>query len=178
MYWWLAAPATTAVALACLAICATTDLRRRVIPNVLVLAVTIAGLLLRVLADPGQVWISLVVWAAALVLLGVLAINALIGWGDVKLIAAVTLLVPPNAVLSLLLAIVIVGGSISAFYLFVGYLLPRATRLAPFPGRDHFEKGLSRIVARKTIPYAVAILGGFIYHAAAAAVRCWPATSC
>jgi prepilin peptidase CpaA len=146
------------------------------------------GLVLRLLTNPRQLWISLVIWAGAILVIGLLAVYAIVGWGDIKLMAAVTLLVPSTEVLQLVLAIMIMGGAISCLYLVLG----RMVRLVVRPG-DARRRGLmqiieheivrinnelSRIGTHRTIPYAVAILLGVAYHDATVTMRCWPAIYC
>ena len=107
-----------------------------------------------------------------------------IGGGDVKLLAACALLVPPGAVPELLLATAIAGGVLAALYLVLGRLLPRERRA---PGaRSRRARGARsrrvpgvrfgrsvlivrvwraecrRIRRRVSLPYACAIAAGVL----------------
>jgi prepilin peptidase CpaA len=171
---------TISVASGCLLAAAAADVRDRLIPNRLVLAITIAGVALRLLAAPRLLWLSLMIWAAAVAVLGFLAGRDLLGWGDVKLIAAVTLLFPPEAAVPLVLAIAIAGGVLACCTLAVRRALG-ADRSPAKPRRGlagvlHHEA--ARIRAREPMPYAVAVLGRVAWQTATEALRCWPATSC
>lgn len=181
MHWPIVVLATQLAAFLCLVVIAASDLHRRIIPNELVLVMMIVGLVLRLLIHPHDLWLSLAIWAGSLVVIGLLAVNRMVGWGDVKLLAAVTLLVPPSEVMWLLLTIVIMGGMLAGLYLALGQLAPRIVPRGAGRGRRFFvfvENGLSRIGARRTLPYGLAVLFGTTYHTAAMAMRCWPVISC
>ena len=149
--------------LACLMLAIATDLARRIIPNGLVLVVLGCGLGLRLVAGP---------WPLLASLCGALAAYDLLGWGDAKLIAAVTFIVPVDLVIPLLLAIALAGGLLSCLYLTARFAL---RRLAPFgrpalgePDHGWTLRGLarregSRILANEPMPYAVAVLGGVAF---------------
>ena len=74
--------------LACLSVAVATDLASRIIPNRLVLLVLCASVALRLLSEPGPLWLGLLGPIAVLVALSLLASRDLVGWGDAKLIAA------------------------------------------------------------------------------------------
>jgi prepilin peptidase CpaA len=185
MIWPMATWAVEGVALVCLLAGTANDIMLRIIPNRLVLAVMAAGLGLRLITEPGLPWPSVAASTASLGFFGVLATLNFIGWGDAKIIAAVTLLVPPHDVVSMLFAIVIAGGILACIYL----VLRRALRLqeaAPPRPADEMQRGIVALVARETarirtdqpMPYAVAVFGGTAYQTTIEVVRCWPAMSC
>jgi prepilin peptidase CpaA len=176
--WPIATWAAEAVVFACLVAAAGIDIMDRIIPNRLVVAVMIAGFALRLLTSPGTVWLSLAVYAVALGMLGVLASWLLVGWGDVKLIAAVTLLAPPQSVVPLLLAITLAGGVLACVYLAARHVLRRSASSSgqqpavPLIGlAGILDKERARILADEPMPYAVAILGGAAYHLAIETMR-------
>ena len=109
----------------------------------------------------GQLAPSLAVAALAFGGLYLLWHRGWIGGGDVKLLAATTLLAPPGQVLDLLLAVSLAGGALSAIYL----LLIRL-RLSPLPAgpRTPLRRVLRaenwRIRRRGPLPYACAISAG------------------
>jgi prepilin peptidase CpaA len=175
--------AAACVALACLIWAAGTDITRRIIPNRLVIVIMAAGLILRVLNGSRLLWASILIGILAIALLGLLASRMVFGWGDVKLVAAVTLLFPPELALSLLLNIALAGGLLACLYLVLRAMLPGH----PHPRRSAaYRHSLARVLAaecsriraNQPMPYGVAILGGVTYQATREIVRCWPATFC
>jgi prepilin peptidase CpaA len=109
-----------------------------------------------------------------LAFLSLLGAIDLLGWGDVKLIVAVTVVVPANRVIPLLVGIAMAGGLLSCLYLTVRFVLRRAAR---FPGNaarrvaepdtwplhSLVRREFSRIVHNEPMPYALAIVGGVAY---------------
>ncbi len=163
---------------------AVTDLKEQIIPDELVISIALSGLILCLAERPGQVWLSLI--AAALVFLGfgLLCRYGMIGGGDVKLIAAVTLLVPPSEIGKLLTAIAFAGGILSCVYLAASFIL----RSVPLENVSHeadggaalfrwFRLESARIASRKQVPYAIAILGGVIWRIAGESPPCFSAIS-
>lgn len=175
-------------ALAALLLAAAVDIRDRIIPNGLVLVVAVAALGARVVgAAESPLWASLAVSFVTLAALGTLAAKDLIGWGDVKMIAAVTLLVPIRGVIPLVLAITLAGGILGCFYLGASLLLRRKPEPAPMlaPGVGSVgrvgrlvAKERRRIVAREPMPYGLAIAGGTACYLADEMLSCWHATRC
>ncbi len=172
----MAGPAMTWVpeltVFACLLVAIATDLTRRIIPNSLVLVVLACGLGFQAMAEPSVLWLSIVCAMATLIVLGILGAYDLLGWGDVKLIAAVTLIVPPNHVIGLVFAIVLAGGVLSCCYLCIRVVLRHAPPRARSGGRRLLLGRLARlegarILANEPMPYAFAILGGVAYVLAA-----------
>lgn len=185
MTWPMATWAAGIVVFACLLVAAVTDVRDRIIPNRLVLAVMAVGVGLRLLADAGVPWPSLAIWGLTAGVFGALATYAVIGWGDAKMIAAVTLLVPPHDVIPLLLAIAIAGGVLAMTYLAMGRVLRSRPELPPDAAASSrpgmvglWNKERAKIRAKEPMPYAVAVLGGLAYQTAIETVRCLPAISC
>ena len=133
-----------AMILACLSVAVATDLASRIIPNRLVLLVLCAGIALRSLSGPSSLWPGLLGPAAVLVTIGLLASRDLVGWGDAKLIAAVSVAVPVDRLPTLLLAIALAGGLLSCAYLATRFLLRRAPGPAyalPGPGASSLPPG-------------------------------------
>jgi len=149
-----------------------TDLARRIIPNGLVLVVLGCGIGLRLFAGPWPLLASLCGALAVFAAVGALAAYDLLGWGDAKLIAAVTFIVPVDRVIPLLLAIALAGGLLSCLYLTARSALrclsPLARPERGEPARGWTLRGLirregSRILANEPMPYAVAVLGGVAF---------------
>ncbi len=152
---------------------AVTDLKERIIPDELAILIALAGLILCLAARPGQLWLSLI--AAFVVFLGsgLLCRYGMIGGGDVKLMAAVVLLVPPHEIGELLIAIALAGGVLSSVYLGASLMLGSVPPESVSVEADGavalsrwFRLESARIASRKQVPYAIAILGGVIWHVA------------
>jgi prepilin peptidase CpaA len=168
-----------------LAAAAATDVKERIIPNRMVLFVAGVGVTLGLMSRPSLVWLSLLAAFGLLVALGLLARLNVLGGGDVKLIAAVSLLVPPDRIGSLLLAIAFAGGLLSLGYL-AAYRALKHVRIrrrgVPAHGRakpDRWpHREWARIAGGDSVPYGMAILGGVAAHVASELYRCFSATSC
>lgn len=171
------------------------DLRHRIIPNRLVLVVAVCGVGRRLLAAPGLVWFDLLLAASIIVALGLLAHREWIGGGDVKLIAAVSLLFPLSEAGGVMLNIAVSGGLMGVAYLATRAIMTRIPKPRVCPaerregvqavtedtmrGPEHLLGGeRMRISAGEPMPYAVAVLGGVTYRIVSEAVQCLSATSC
>jgi prepilin peptidase CpaA len=170
-----------------LAMAAGYDLRFRIIPNRLVVLIAASGLALNALSSPWLLWINLL--AALLVLLsfGVLSHFNVLGGGDVKLMAAVTLLVPAQQIGPLLMAIALAGGVLSLLYLASYHTIQRlkVARTNSSHGSRQTIRGnrwlaneRARILAGKSVPYAMAIMAGVLIHVTRELFQCLSATSC
>ncbi len=171
------------VSLTLLSLAALQDLRARIIPNRLVLLVTALGISFGALTRPYTLWISIVMAFVLLLLLGVLSHYDVLGAGDAKLMAAVTLLVPPDRVPVLLFAIALVGGLVSAIYLIMHRVLRRKRRAAATQQTSGaYQRWLrnerARILTGESVPYAVAILGGTLVEFISELHQCLSETSC
>jgi prepilin peptidase CpaA len=152
--------------LAALIVAAVTDLRRRIIPNETVLVVAAAGLLLRLLGFQGwTLAISVAVAFGLLVVLGQMTRLGIVGGGDAKLIAAVSLSQSPADVPALLLYIALAGGGLALVYLALSRVSSQPVRVA---------------MRSQSIPYGVAILLGTlslnileVSRQCVAAPSCW-----
>jgi prepilin peptidase CpaA len=162
------------------------DLKDRILPNELVAAVAFVGFAQILIAKPQSIWLSLLAGLVVFCGLGVLSHYRIIGGGDLKLITAVTFLVSPDRVAQLLLGIAIAGGLLGAFYLGAHYRMKQQS--ASFCGGVEgppAKNGLSnliraersRIAAGDSLPYGLAILGGFGIFIAMEFCRCSYVTS-
>jgi prepilin peptidase CpaA len=151
-----------AAAVLALVFAALHDCVARIVPNEAALALAVAGLGLRLLS--GDAAMALL---AAAVVFGIAALCWRAGWmggGDVKLLGAAALVVPPGESPALITAIAATGLVLSLFYL----AARRVGRSGPGQtGRR--EQGLVRRAWRVErwrmrrggpLPYAVAIAGG------------------
>jgi prepilin peptidase CpaA len=113
----------------------------------------------------------------------------MLGAGDAKLIAATTLLVPPDRIGLLLLAIALAGGLLSGVYIaaFHGLKHARAVRRhgAQSGGRHpagsfaQFRRaGHARMRVGYSLPYALAVLAGVGFYLASEIYQCSSGISC
>lgn len=167
-------------ALALLSLASLRDIRVRLIPNRLVLSVTAIGLLAGALDRPSTLWISFLLAFLLLVILGVLGHYDMLGMGDAKMIAAVTLLAPVDRVAVLLFAIIMAGGLLSAVYLALNRIFKQ--RRGNRPTNTAFARWLHRervrIASGQSVPYGVAIFAGTAAYFINELHQCWSATSC
>jgi len=141
------------------------DVAVRTVPNLVSLVVAATGLGLSVLA--GQLVPAL--FGGALVFSGCWYCwrHGWIGGGDVKLLSACTLLVPPAAVPELVLATAIAGGVLALFYLALGAALARRVPGSATPRAIGLLSRIwraerRRIRRRLSLPYACAISAGVL----------------
>jgi prepilin peptidase CpaA len=138
------------------------DVALRTIPNTLCAGVAILALGLRG-ADheiAGGLIAGVVVFALALVCW----MRGWLGGGDVKLLTATAILVPPDGVLSLLATIAIAGGGLAICYLAMSWVVPTPQGHRPariIPRLLRMERW--RIRRRRSLPYAFAITAGAFF---------------
>lgn len=115
------------------------------------LRITMAHTMLTSVLAAGAVFaVALLVWYAGL-----------LGGGDVKLLTATRLVVPPQDVPMLLVSVAMVGGMLACIYVAARHILPVPVVQRP---RDIFRRivrvELWRVHRRGPLPYAVAIALG------------------
>jgi prepilin peptidase CpaA len=151
------------LAAALLVLAACLDILTRLIPNAIPLALAALGLALRVV-DGSWPWALLaggIVFALALMCW----LRGWMGGGDVKLLGACALLVPPASVFSMVTLVGMAGGALAFVYLAARHLVPRPTPL-PAARRPHGFLGRAlraerwRLSRGAALPYAVAIAIG------------------
>lgn len=166
-----------------IAVAAVIDLRKRIIPNELVLLVALGGVAVQI-GLPQPLWAGVVAAAAVLIGFGLLSGAGLIGAGDAKLIAAATLSIPLTGIPPLLLNIVVAGGGLACIYFIAARRSPsqkRQSRKRPagappamdipamdIPAMDIAEPAMATFPLRPplkaSMPYAPAILLGMAWH--------------
>jgi prepilin peptidase CpaA len=149
--------------------------------------VAICGVCLTLAFRQEQIVPGFIIAASTLVGLGMLANLGLIGGGDVKIIAASTLLFPPASTGLLLVSITLAGGMLSIVYLAARVMVRNRVRQM-VPSTHLVERGdpsprwlseeCSRIAAGGPMPYAFAILGGVVTTKAAGVYTCLHANYC
>lgn len=160
--------AATAVMLFCGALliyAALHDLIARTIPDAVPILLAASGVLLHVLSG-NLLWPILT--SALVAGIGALLFGwRLMGGGDVKLLAAVALLLPPTEVLPAIAAIAIAGGVLALLFLLLrpylrGRNIQPAGRAAPLLRRA-WRAEAWRIRRGGPLPYAVAIAAGALF---------------
>jgi prepilin peptidase CpaA len=149
------------------------DLKRRIIPNELVILVAVCGLGACLSTRPSDAALSLLVAGGVFFALAWCCRRNWLGGGDVKLMTALTLAVPASEVGALLVAISVAGAILCCAYLTARLALTTfrlvpagpapAAADAPLLAWVHAES--ARIMEGRSVPYALAIFGGFVYHA-------------
>ncbi len=153
------APMVALFGVALLVVAGLHDAAARTIPNWIPASLAAAGLLLRF--GQGSAAAALV---NAAILLGISAAlwrRGFIGGGDMKLIPAVALVLPPADVLQFILFMTLAGGVLALIYLALSFVVRR-----PEPGPRHgllpriMKAEAWRMHRRGPLPYAVAIACG------------------
>lgn len=153
----------TLLAASLLILAAGCDVLTRLIPNAIPLALAVLGLGLR-LIDGSWPWALLaaaIVFAIALVCWW----RGWMGGGDVKLLGACALLVPPLSVFPMVTMVGMTGGALAFVYLAARRLVPRPVPLPAgqrprgFVGRA-LRAERWRLARGAALPYAVAIAIG------------------
>lgn len=135
------------------------DAAARTIPNWIPASLATAGLLLRL--SQGSAVTALVNAAIVLGIAAALWRRGFIGGGDMKLIPAVALVLPPASLLQFLLFMTLAGGVLALIYLVLSFVVRR-----PRPGLRHgllarvMKAEAWRMHRRGPLPYAVAIACG------------------
>ncbi len=135
------------------------DAAVRTIPDWIPVSLALAGLGLR-LWD-GNAIAGLVIAVLLLVFFGILWLCGFIGGGDMKLIPAVALVLPPSGVPAFILCVALAGGPLALTYLALSFVVPRP---GPGPRRGLAARILKaeawRMHRRGPLPYALAIGAG------------------
>jgi prepilin peptidase CpaA len=150
---------TLAAPLLCLA--AARDIATRLIPDGIPIAILAIGLVARLFDGWAAAGISLVLGVAIFLALVPVALRGWLGGGDVKLIAAMAVGLPPLATWDFIVATVFVGGALGVAYI-IGRRLAPETRVAGGAGLVRRVLAVEAWRMRRSgpLPYAVAIAGG------------------
>lgn len=156
------------------------DIAKRIVPNGVVVVVGSSGLAVQFFEEG---WWGLLTSmggaACVLAVLCTLAAYELIGGGDAKLIAAVSLGIPVTSLSSLLLAIAVSGGVVACWYLLLDRFrdFRRSRRgILGCGGRDDAsdERVFDRAVYQGIhgeVPYSLAVLGGLLWYQLGSMIR-------
>jgi prepilin peptidase CpaA len=152
-----------ALAAPLLTLAAMRDVATRLIPDAIPVAIAMIGLGCRLFEGWQSAAWSLGLGVALFLALVPLAARGWLGGGDVKLIAAMAVGLPPIHTWDFVVATVLVGGLLGVLYILGRRLVPR-TRVAA--GESLPRRVLAveawRIRRRGPLPYAVAICAGAI----------------
>jgi prepilin peptidase CpaA len=173
----------TGAVLTILCMAAAHDVLARTVPNWMPMTIAAFGIIQSALAE--RLMASLLVGAIVFVLSGLCWKRGWLGGGDVKLLGAAAIAVPPVAVPPFVVAVALAGGVLGVVYLACGRLIPAAILRRPMgqptrgqpPGRPVGQPagrsaGLlsrawrlerRRLSQGGPLPYAVAIAAGGLF---------------
>jgi prepilin peptidase CpaA len=151
---------------AILCVAALDDVLARTVPNWMPIALAAIGIVESALG--GRLIVSLLLGTFVFILSGLCWKRGWLGGGDVKLLGAAAVVVPPMAVAPFVAAVALAGGVLGLVYLAFGRLIPAAV-LRPSGGRPvgllprawRLERW--RLSRGGPLPYAVAIAAGGLF---------------
>jgi prepilin peptidase CpaA len=139
------------------------DLALRRIPDRCSIGLLALGAAALLLTEPARLPGALLTAACVFAVLVAAHRARLMGGGDVKLLAASSLLVGPASVPGLVEATALAGGGLAVLYL-AGAALARRPACLPRPGRPLWQRLLRvercRMARRHSLPYGLAIAAG------------------
>ena len=140
------------------------DVASRLIPNRICLVLALAGVLGRLSVGPSALALSVAIAAGILLALMVLHHIGALGGGDVKLLVAMALGLPPMGVMTLFTATALAGGVLCLVHLAMRRLSsPRPQNSNAFVLRRVYAVERWRIIRHGPLPYGVAIACGGIW---------------
>lgn len=150
------------IAVALLVAATASDIALRMVPNWVCVGLGLDGLTVQAFAH--SIPFSLLALFATFIPAAVCWRHGFMGGGDVKLLSAATLLVPPHAVLMLVLAVALAGGMLGVVYWTMTQLSRSTVHNRPRHGLLRVL-GVERYRIRRgfSLPYAVAISIGTLY---------------
>lgn len=155
-------------AILCLA--ALHDVLARTVPNWMPSTLFVLGIAERIL--DGRIVTSLLAGSLVFIVSGLCWKRGWLGGGDVKLLGAAAVAVPPVAVPPFIAAVALVGGVLSLAYLALSRIIPRSVLRRPTIGPMGRSVGLLSRAARMErwrlsrggpLPYAIAIASGGLF---------------
>lgn len=156
----------TGIAAVILCLAAMHDVIARTIPDWMPIALAAVGLVERVL--DGRVIAGLLAGVLVFILSGLCWKRGWLGGGDVKLLGAAAIAVPPAVVPPFAVAVALAGGVLSLVYLLIGRLLPKPARTGLIGRKIDFLSRIARVEGWRLrrggpLPYAVAIAAGGLF---------------
>ncbi|WP_428487443.1 A24 family peptidase [Rhodopila sp.] len=132
------------------------DIAFRTVPNWVSAVLAADGLMLGSLNE--HLWADLACGFAVFALATICWWRGWLGGGDVKLLGATTILVPPTLVPGYIAAVALAGGGLAVIYLLLERVIPNPRRHHPAPLLWRvFVVECRRIHRRASLPYATAI---------------------
>nr|WP_232478768.1 prepilin peptidase [Roseomonas rosulenta] len=140
------------------------DIATRLIPDTVSIAIAAIGLATRLFDGWAAAGLSLALGAAIFLLLVPVAARGWLGGGDVKLLSAMAVGLPPVLTWDFVVATVFVGGALGVAYILGRHLVPE---LRSAGGGTLLRRVIAveawRMRRRGPLPYAVAIAGGAVF---------------
>ena len=153
-----------ALATPLLCFAAARDIATRLIPDAVSIAIAVIGFATRLFDGWAGAGLSLLLGAAIFLMLVPIAARGWLGGGDVKLLGAMAVGLPPALTLDFVVATVFVGGALGVAYILGRHLVPEV-RVAG--GGTLLRRVIAveawRMRRRGPLLYAVAIAGGAIF---------------
>jgi prepilin peptidase CpaA len=150
------------VGLAVLSFAALHDLAFRTIPNWVPITLVLLGVLLRTAS--GSLLFGLLGCLAVFLAAAFCWRRGWLGGGDVKLLGACTMLVPPSQAVDLLLSVALAGGGLAVLYMLLARSLPLLVTSRPSGIlRRICRVERYRMQRRSSLPYASAIAAGVLF---------------
>jgi prepilin peptidase CpaA len=154
----------TAASILCLA--AVHDIAARTIPDWMPIALATVGITERIL--DGRLIAGLLAGVTVFILTGLCWRRGWLGGGDVKLLGAAAIAIPPAVVPPFAVAVALAGGVLSLIYLAVGRVMPRYASPHRIGRRTALLSRVTRIEIWRLrrggpLPYAVAIAAGGLF---------------
>ena len=139
------------------------DLAFRTVPNWMPVVLLLPGIFLRLMS--GTLMLGLLAGLLVFLAGAFCWRRGWLGGGDVKLLAATAVLVPPSLVVNLLLDVALAGGALAMIYLAMTRLVapPHITPRPPGMLRRIRRTELYRVRRRGPLPYASAIAAGTLF---------------
>ncbi len=155
---------TTCALIGMLLYAAWTDVACRVIPDRVCLTIAAVGALNRLLLSPTRLFESIAVAIILFIILLFLHSRHLMGGGDVKLLVAMSLGLPPAGVIYLFTVTAIAGTAVAILHLLLRCLpRPRLPHNRASILRRVYAAERWRILRRAPLPYGVAIACGGVW---------------
>ena len=142
------------------------DMLARTVPNWMPLTIATIGMIESAMG--GRLIASLLAGGFVFILSGMCWKRGWLGGGDVKLLGAVAVALPPVLVPPFVVAVALAGGVLSLFYLLLGRIIPVSAPRCPAVRPVGLLRRAWRLERRRLrrggpLPYAIAIAAGGLF---------------
>jgi prepilin peptidase CpaA len=156
----------TGAAASILCLAALHDIAARTVPDWMPSTLSVVGIIERIL--DGRLVAGLLAGLMVFVLTGICWRRGWLGGGDVKLLGAAAIAVPPVVVAPFAVAVALAGGLLSLMYLVAGRLMPKPATPHPTGRQAAILSRITRVESWRLrrggpLPYAVAIAAGGLF---------------